>query len=238
MTAMSAGLTRQQIRRLDDIAINELRIPGVVLMENAGRGAADVVRDLIARKNARRAVIFCGRGNNGGDGFVIARHLLNAGLMVEVCLIVPESALRGDAETNHRILRNMGFGMTPLDTPQRMREAATGLTTGDVVVDALLGTGFQGEVRQPVADLIAAINEAPKAATVAIDIPSGLDCDTGRPGGVAIRADVTVTFAAEKTGLSQMGALEWTGEVQVVDIGTPPSLIERVLRGDQPGSIG
>ena len=232
MSAMEARLTRQQIRRLDDVAINELQIPGVVLMENAGREAAEIVGEQMARNNARRAVIFCGRGNNGGDGFVIARHLLNAGAAVEVCLTMAESDLRGDAATNHRILRNMGFGMMPADTPARMREAAARLTNNDVVVDALLGTGFQGEVRQPLAELIAAINQAPQAATVAIDIPSGLNCDTGRPGGVAVRADVTVTFAAEKIGLGQPGAAQWTGEVRVVSIGTPPSLIERLLRDD------
>ena len=233
---MNTKLTRQQVRRVDAIAINELRIPGVVLMENAGRGAAEIIRDLVKRKGARRVVIFCGRGNNGGDGFVIARHLLNDGLTVAVYLTVPDSDLRGDAEINHRILRNMGVGVGLIDTVERMRAAACGLAEEDIVVDALLGTGFQGEIRQPLADLIAAVNDAAKAAVVAVDTPSGLDCDTGRPGGAAVRADLTVTFVAEKIGFSQPGALEWTGEVKVVGIGTPPSLIERVIRVDGPRS--
>lgn len=232
MTHMVTKLTRQQIRRVDDIAINELQIPGVVLMENAGRGAAQTIRELVEQRNARRVAVYCGRGNNGGDGFVIARHLLNAGVNVEVYLTVPESVLRGDAEINQRILRNMGVEMTLIDTAERMRAAACTLARDDIVVDALLGTGFTGEVRQPLTELIAAINDTPHAATVAIDIPSGLDCDTGRPGGIAVRADVTVTFVAEKVGLSRPGAREWTGTVRVVDIGTPPSLIDRVMRDD------
>ena len=231
---MNARLTRQQVRSVDAIAINDLRIPGVVLMENAGRGAAEIIRDLVERTAARRIVIFCGRGNNGGDGFVIARHLLNAGLTVAVYLTVPDSDLRGDSEINHRILRNMGAAVGLIDSTDRMLAAAGGLTKADVVVDALLGTGFAGEVRPPLAELIAAVNDAAKAAVVAVDAPSGLDCDTGRPGGTAVRADLTVTFVAEKIGFSQPGAREWTGEVRLVGIGTPPSLVERIMCEDQP----
>ncbi|MCK4660600.1 MAG: NAD(P)H-hydrate epimerase [Phycisphaerae bacterium] len=225
---MDTKLTRQQIRRVDGIAIDELGIPGVVLMENAGRGAAEIIRELGKQRGANRVVVFCGRGNNGGDGFVIARHLLNAGLTVKVYLTVPGSELRGDARINHRILRNMGVAVSLIDNPEQMSTAASSLTSQDLVVDALLGTGFTGEVRQPLARLVDAINSAPKAATVAVDMPSGLDCDTGQPGGVAVRADLTVTFVAEKVGLSQPHARQWAGEVRVVGIGTPPSLISRV----------
>jgi hydroxyethylthiazole kinase-like uncharacterized protein yjeF len=234
---MLTTLTRAQVRRLDAIAINELGIPGVVLMENAGHGAAEIIRDLIAQRQARRAVIFCGRGNNGGDGLVIARHLHNAGESVATCLTVPPSELRGDAEINYRILERMGLEVVVLDGAEALRAAAAALTARDLVVDALLGTGFEGNVREPLAGFIGALNAAPKAATVAVDIPSGLDCDTGRPGGVAIRADVTVTFVAPKLGLVQAAALEWTGTLHVVGIGTPPSLIERVIR-DLPAEPG
>ena len=234
MAAVNAKLTRQQVRHVDRIAIDELQIPGVVLMENAGRGAAEIIRERVERLKAWRVVIFCGPGNNGGDGFVIARHLLNAGLSVAVYLTMPDANLRGDAEINHRILRNMGVEVGLIDNPERMRAAAGRLTPDDVVVDALLGTGFQGEVRRPLAELIAALNHASKAATAAVDIPSGLDCDTGRPGGIAVRADLTVTFVAPKSGFSQPGALEWTGEVKVVGIGAPPSLIDRVMQDGRP----
>ena len=234
---MLTRLTRAQVRRLDAIAINELGIPGVVLMENAGRGAAEIIRDLIAQRQARRAVIFCGRGNNGGDGFVIARHLHNTGESVSTCLTFPPSELRGDAEINYRILEHMGLEVAVLTGAEALRTAAAALTTCDLVVDALLGTGSEGNVREPLAGFIGALNAAAKAATVAVDIPSGLDCDTGRPGGVAVRADVTVTFVAPKLGLVQAAALEWTGAVHVVGIGTPPSLIERVLR-DLPTEPG
>ena len=230
MSMLTPRLTRAQVRRVDAIAIEELEIPGVVLMENAGRGAALIVREHADRRRARRVVVLCGRGNNGGDGYVIARHLLNAGWTVEVHSIVPVGELRGDAEINHRIVRNMGVDVGLIDTAERMRGFAERLGGDDVVVDALLGTGFQGEVRQPLAELIDAVNEASTAGVVAVDLPSGMNCDTGRPGGVAIRADLTVTFVAAKAGMIHPEAEVWTGRVEVVDIGTPPALIERVLR--------
>ncbi|MCP4594420.1 MAG: NAD(P)H-hydrate epimerase [bacterium] len=223
-------LTRQQVRRVDTIAIEELGIPGAVLMENAGRGAADAIRTLVHDRQAKRVVVFCGSGNNGGDGFVIARHLLNSGLSVAVYLTAPESGLRGDAALNHRILANMGHEILPCDTAEAMRRAAQNLTADDVVVDALLGTGFSGELRQPLADLVQALNESPATARIAIDIPSGLDCDRGVPGGAAIRADLTVTFVARKAGFAQPDSRQWTGEVIVADIGTPPDLINHVLK--------
>jgi NAD(P)H-hydrate epimerase len=160
---------------------------------------------------------------------VIARHLQNAGREVIVRLSVPESAIQGDPLINYRILRNMGVDVSVHGPASRTHAT---LQLADLVVDAILGTGFQGQVRSPIAELISAINAARKGYTVAIDVPSGLDCDTGRPGGEAIRADLTVTFVAPKVGFLQPGAVEWTGEVRVVGIGTPPGLVERV-RGER-----
>lgn len=227
---MIQALSRAQVRRLDAIAIEELGIPGVVLMENAGRGAAEIIAAIFRERGASRVVVFCGAGNNGGDGFVIARHLSNAGLVVRVYLTAAESTLRGDAAINYRVLCNMKADIEVIDNRERMKAATDGLTGQDFVVDALLGTGFQGEVRPPLADLIRGINAAAQCFTVAIDVPSGLDCDSGMPGGVAVRADVTITFVAPKVGFLRPDSLEWTGAVRVVGIGTPPSLMTRVLR--------
>ena len=222
---MAVFLTREQVRRVDAVAIHELGIPGVVLMENAGRNAADRIAEVVRRTAAERVVIFCGTGNNGGDGFVIARHLRNRGLNVLVFLAGDPDRLTPDAGVHYRILRAMGIAVHPAG-----RTGTTGGIRGrDVVVDALLGTGFEGDVREPLASLIEGINGASKAAVVAVDVPSGLDCDTGRPCNATIRADLTVTFVAGKVGFATETARAYTGEVVVADIGAPSELVDRVV---------
>ncbi|MBN1510735.1 MAG: NAD(P)H-hydrate epimerase [Phycisphaerae bacterium] len=228
---MSRSLTRDEVRRVDGIAIHELGIPGVVLMENAGRNAADRVADLLRSRSADRVAVFAGPGNNGGDGFVIARHLLNRGIDTRVFLVGDAARLTADAGTNHRILRAMGVEVPALHGEEAAHKAAEQIRPKDIVVDALLGTGSRGDVREPLAGVILAINAADKAGVVAVDVPSGLDCDTGRPANATIRADRTVTFVASKTGFAAAGACEYTGEVFVADIGAPPDLIERVSNG-------
>lgn len=228
---MSRSLTRDEVRRVDAVAIHELGIPGVVLMENAGRNAADRVADLLRSRSADRVVIFAGPGNNGGDGFVIARHLLNRGIDTRVFLVGESTRLAEDAGTNYRVLRAMGVEITPVPGEEAARAAVGQVRPTDVVVDALLGTGFRGDVREPLAAVIHAINAARNAGVVAVDVPSGLDCDTGRPAGATIRADRTVTFVANKKGFEADGSREYTGEVFVADIGAPPEIIERVSHG-------
>lgn len=216
---------------MDAIAIHDLGIPGVVLMENAGRNAADRVVDLLRSRSADRVAIFAGPGNNGGDGFVIARHLLNRGVDVRVFLVGDAARLTEDAGTNYRVLRAMGVEIPAVRGEEAAREAVGQVGPTDVVVDALLGTGFCGDVREPLAGVIRAINAADKAGVVAVDVPSGLDCDTGQPANATIRADRTVTFVANKRGFEAAGSREYTGEVLVADIGAPPNLIVRVLNG-------
>jgi len=217
-------LTREQVRRLDGLAIEELGIPGVVLMENAGRGAAEQVRGLLG--DGRRVRIVCGGGNNGGDGFVIARHLHNAGVEVACWLLGSADDLGGDAATNHAICRAMGLTVERYD-PSRQAALLAALKGCDVVVDAILGTGFRGEVRSPADRAIAAINASGRPV-LAVDVPSGLDCDTGRPAEPCVQATVTVTFAAAKVGLLAAAARESVGRLVVASIGTPPELAERV----------
>ena len=209
-------LTRAQARALDDRAIHELGIPSIVLMENAGRGMAELLLRLGVRGTV---VICCGKGNNGGDGFVIARHLGIAGVAVVVLLFAAPDSLTGDAAINHAILVEAGQRvevMLPLDEA-RLQAA---LADADWVVDALFGTGLTGPVRPPFDRIIESIN-ASRARVLAVDIPSGLDCDTGRPLGATVRADHTATVMASKVGFVEPPAKAWLGEVSVIDLGVP-----------------
>jgi NAD(P)H-hydrate epimerase len=205
-------LTRFQVRELDRRATEEFGVPGVVLMENAGRGAAELLLQLGVQGTV---AICCGKGNNGGDGFVIARHLDIRGVPVRVHLVVTPDELTGDAAINYRILERSNISIA--------RGIET-LTEAQWIVDALLGTGLSGPVRPPFWEAIDAINRR-GTRVLAVDIPSGLDCDTGDPLGIAVRADHTATFVARKAGFQNPAAREWLGQVHVVDIGAPRALI-------------
>ena len=220
------SFTRAQVREVDRRAIEEYGIPGIVLMENAAKNAATIILDVVKPTGA--VAIVCGRGNNGGDGFAIARHLSNAGLAVELFPGCDPGLLTGDAATNHHIAWKMGLTGHRFDTPDSIDAARRILERAEVLVDALLGTGFSGEVRSPLDRAIAAINAARDggAIVVAVDLPSGLDADTGRPSNAAVRADLTVTFVARKAGFDAPGAADYTGRVYVADIGAPAALIQ------------
>lgn len=193
---------------------------GLVLMENAGRNSAELLRSLGI---GGRVVVCCGKGNNGGDGFVIARHLDNGGVDVKVLVCVAADALTGDAAANLEIVRR---AQIPLEFEST--DWAGELGQADWIVDALLGTGTRGTVREPFISAIAAINDAGRKV-LAIDLPSGLDCDTGRVLGCCVRADHTVTFVARKPGFDVPGADQWTGQVHVVDIGVPRRLLRSLI---------
>ena len=216
-------LSREEVRALDRRAIEELGVPGVVLMENAGRGAAEV---LIALGVPGPVAVCCGKGNNGGDGFVIARHLENRGLLVKVLLFARPEELTGDAAINYHIIARSGLPVR-ICAENTVDELALTqeLARSAWIVDALFGTGLTGAVRPPLDRVIAVIN-ASGAQVLAVDIPSGLDCDTGEPLGPTVRADHTVTFAAQKKGFSNPAARQWLGQVHVVDIGAPRVLLE------------
>ncbi len=223
------AVTRDEIRQIDRVAIEQYHMPGIVLMENAGRGAAEhIVEALAGRIEGRRVTIACGGGNNGGDGFVIARHLHNAGAAVTILLTTEPAHLKGDAETNYRIAAAMNLPMQPCSTADQIQHATTALMRSDCIVDALLGTGFRGEVRSPLKELIDEINTAGLHGikVVAVDVPSGLDCQTGEPGG-AVRASLTVTFAAPKVGMLADAAARYIGHLAVVDIGVPREIVPR-----------
>lgn len=217
----SPPLGRSQARELDRKAIEELGIPSVVLMELAGLAVA---REAKALSEARGPVlVVAGRGNNGGDGYVAARHLSNRGLEVAVLVLAAKGQIAGDARTNLDILLRMGVFVDFLTVPLRTDVLCRHLEEASAVVDALLGTGLQGRVREPSRTAIELVNQAARPV-VAVDIPSGLDCDTGEPLGLAVRAAVTVTFARAKVGLLKAEAQPYVGRLVVADIGIPPAL--------------
>lgn len=231
---------------MDRIAIERYRIPGIVLMENAARGATDVAWAMLhgpaetrssadqARGAAQRcpgsiaadALILCGGGNNGGDGLAVARHLHNRGCRVRIALTVDPSRYEGDALINWKIVRSMNL---PVDSFDPKKLGSPGL-----IIDAVFGTGLSKSPREPFPEIANAVNAAARPI-LAIDLPSGLDCDTGQPLGPAcIRATRTVTFVAEKASFAAPQARPYLGDVVVADIGCPIEIIAEVTRSPRP----
>lgn len=227
-------LTRQQCRAVDDYAVAVLGVPSSLLMENAGRQAADLcIRRLQYHRRtagvAKGAIsIVCGRGNNGGDGFVMARHLLLRGCQVHVDLTADPAGLRGDAAMNFAVLERLGAAIRPLTDAKALRRALRRWRQSCCVVDALLGTGFQGPLREPMQAVIRAMN-ASQAPTLALDLPSGLDADTGMVDDIAPHALWTITFLARKVGFRLGVARKYLGHVAVADIGVPARWIVEQL---------
>jgi len=220
-------LTREQVRRVDQIAIQQFGMSGLVLMENAGRGCADVLCELGV---SGTVVICCGKGNNGGDGLVIARHLAVRGHSPVVLLAATPASYQGDAAENLAIVRQTAVEIREIG--QSGDEDANSLLfdKSEWIVDALLGTGAKGPPRKPIDSLIRQAN-ASAAKRLAIDLPSGLDCDTGEPANPTFRADHTCTLVARKAGFEAASALPFLGKVRVIDIGVPPEVIAATRTG-------
>ncbi|MFH5805769.1 NAD(P)H-hydrate epimerase [Alienimonas sp. DA493] len=231
------ALTVAQCRDVDRVCLEEYGLPGAVLMENASRGCAELLAGL-SDDDSPAVAIVCGKGNNGGDGFALARHLTIRGATVHLFAPFPEPPSEedepGEAAMNARVARRMGLPWTDwtaldeADLTNRLAEAAA----GGWIVDALLGTGPSGPPRAPMDAAVWAINAARTrgAKALAVDVPTGFDADGGSPydADCCVRADATATFVAPKTGYAATGAPQWTGEVHVVDIGAPPTAIESV----------
>ena len=240
-------LSRADVRDLDRRAVEEYGLPGVVLMENAGRGAAEVLAGLNPDKQS--VVILCGPGNNGGDGFVIARHLDNRGWPVKVWLVRPDGGsafgfARAVAATDRRLSPDCeanagvwarGNPLATNDTPGTVwKDAlAADVTAAGWVVDALFGTGLARPLAAPYDQLIPFLNAAGKPI-FAVDLPSGMDCDTGEALGPAVTAAHTATFVAHKKGFLNPAARDRTGAVHVVDIGAPRRLVDEYRRRGTP----
>ncbi len=212
-------VTASEMRELDRRASEEYGIPGVVLMENAG---AAVARTAERRWPGSTVVVLCGPGNNGGDGLVIARHLHNRGVSVVALLLTPGEKLKADAAHNYRLARSFGVPLVEQPSPAALRRA---LREAGLIVDALLGTGLTGPVRGEIATAIAATN-ATAAPVLAVDIPSGINSETGAVMGEAIRAEVTVTFGLPKVGMYCYPGRGYCGEIEVADISLPRALLE------------
>lgn len=205
-------------------------IPGIVLMENASREVADAARRMLpAPAPATPVLILCGGGNNGGDGLAAARHLHNRGIPVQLGLTVDPTTYHGDALINWHIVDAMRLPCQAA-SPQFVASRRWSL-----VIDAIFGTGLTQPPREPFPLLAAAINQT-GSPVLAVDLPSGLDCDTGEPLGACIHAAATITMAAAKLGFANPASKAWTGEVSVGDIGCPAEILRHLLQpvAEQP----
>lgn len=227
MTSDVQALTVAEMREADRRAIEDYGIPGVVLMENAGRGAAGVALQMLLTADARSVLVLAGRGNNGGNGYVIARHLHNAGVEVLVRVLASLDDITGDARINLDVIRRMGLDVREVKLPDHRDALTAELNAAGLVVDAMLGTGTKGDVRDPFRTAIELANAAGRPV-LAVDIPSGLDGDTGPGMGGAVVARRTATFAAPKVGLVTPDARPFVGQLTVIDIGIPHEIIAAV----------
>lgn len=220
--------TAEEMRQAERRATAELGVPSLVLMENAGRGAADAIERAFGPAPGRRVGVVCGKGNNGGDGLVVARHLAGRGAAVEVWLIGAAADVRGDAAVNMDAARRAGLPLTEVAGAPGLEALRRGLASADLVVDALLGTGVSGAATGLIADAIAAINEAGRPVC-ALDLPSGLSADRGALLGPTVRAQLTVTFGLPKRGLYLHPGAAHAGRIEVADIGVPRAWLEQGL---------
>lgn len=222
-------MSREEVRSLDARAADDLLLPTLLLMENAGQGAAAFLAEQIGETSAPpRVLILCGPGNNGGDGGVVARHLDARGASVRLVWFARRDRLKGDAKTQWDILERSDISQTawiddhPGATDPGELDAL--LSDADWLVDGLLGTGLDRPVSGLFREVIEAVNRSGKPV-LALDIPSGLDADAGQPLGAAVRATATATFVAPKKGFDAPGAAAYTGRIAVVDIGLPAKIL-------------
>ena len=217
-------VTASQMRELDRRAIQDLGIPSLVLMENAGRTTYQILRREFPAPQGEVAVV-AGRGNNGGDGFVVARYLANAGIPVAVFLLGPRGRVSGDARVNLEILAHLGVEVAEVLTDLDLNPAIHRLAKAGLIVDALLGTGLNSPVQGLMAALIDRLNHL-RPQILAVDIPTGLSADTGEVLGVALKAQVTVTYGWPKLGQVLPPGRDYVGRLWQVDIGIPPQLVQ------------
>ncbi len=213
-------VTVEEMREVDRRAIEEFRIPSLQLMENAGRIIAEEAREMLRSPLGKRVAVFAGRGNNGGDGFVAARYLLEEGAEVKTYLLGKKEEVKGDAGANlHRLTR-----VVEIKEKNDLEKLREGFSQIDLIIDALLGTGTRGEVRGLLRDTIELLNERAKPI-ISVDIPSGLEGNKGEPPGICVRAVKTVTMGLPKRGLILYPGAEYTGELKIAAIGIPPEVL-------------
>ncbi|NOY57445.1 MAG: NAD(P)H-hydrate dehydratase [Calditrichaeota bacterium] len=216
---MKSIVTAKQIASMDRYAIDDLKIPGITLMENAGRGIAEIALSLLGRPEQKRVHVYCGPGNNGGDGYVVARHLSNRGADVRVFILAKQEKIQGDALINLEILMKMGQKVSFIEKIPQVEKPA-------LIVDAMLGTGVAGSLRGLFAKVAEFINSQ-NVPVLSVDIPTGVNADTGAVEGPAIRATATATMALLKRGLVFSPGREYAGRVHIVDISMPPAVVKK-----------
>ncbi|MBU1863418.1 MAG: NAD(P)H-hydrate epimerase [Candidatus Omnitrophica bacterium] len=222
---MMRTVSVSEMKELDRRAIEEYKIPSIVLMENAGIRSVDFIDEWCKKNNKASILILCGRGNNGGDGLVIARHLINKRYRVVTYILSPRKNLIGDPLTNLIVLENMRgvIHFSNEEGPDSSFYKAAGEC--DVIIDAIFGTGLDREIQEPIKTIISLSNNAGKPI-ISVDAPSGLQCDTGAILGIAVKAQYTVTMAVAKKGFLIGNGPECTGAVHVVDIAIPKRLLD------------
>ena len=217
-------VTSQQMREIDRKAIEENNLSGLILMENAGLRIFQSLKNIYPDLRLKKIIIFAGSGNNGGDGFVVARHLYNYGVKAKVFLLAPFNKIKGEAGENLNTINKIGVELIEAET-RKLEEIQKTIQNSDLIIDAILGTGLQGKVTGLKAKIIDLINIANKEV-IAIDVPSGLDADTGKIKGPCIKATHTITLALPKIGLLIFPGASYAGRVTVEDIGIPSYLLK------------
>jgi len=223
-------VTADVMREMDRVAIEEYGVPGAVLMENAGAGTARAIMGRWPR--ASRVAVIAGGGNNGGDGFVIARHLINSGVEAVTFLLSDRGKISGDARINLEILSRMHSVILEVKSEEDLSLLREALHGYDLVVDAMLGTGLSRELKEVYRSCVEIINSS-DVPVCSVDIPSGLSSDTGRPLGDAVRADLTCTYGLVKVGQVVYPGAAYVGDLMLVDIGMPVDVIEKLGGSDR-----
>jgi len=221
-------VTASEMQEMDRRTIEDFGLPGMVLMENAGQGATRFLLEQFPNIENKRVGLIAGRGNNGGDGYVMARCLKQKGVHVTVYLLAPANRVQGDAAANLKFLRPLGVPLVEIPDQASLSKYQSEMAGFDVWIDAILGTGLKSDVKGYFKTVIEFINSLHKPV-FAVDIPSGLNSDTGQVCGACIRARATATFAFAKTGHKIHPGLQHTGALNIVDIGIPPAIVEEVM---------
>ena len=220
-------VTANEMQKMDRSTIESFGLPGRILMENAGRGATQFFLEQFKDAENKKIGVIAGRGNNGGDGFVIARYLAQKGISVTVYLLSEHQKISGDAAANLKLLPPLKVPVIEMPDAESFSAHETAMRHEAIWIDAILGTGLQSDVKGFFRDVIDFINQSNKPV-FAVDIPSGLNSDTGRPCGTCIRADATATFAFAKTGHFLFPGADYTGNLKIIDIGVPPHIANDV----------
>jgi ADP-dependent NAD(P)H-hydrate dehydratase / NAD(P)H-hydrate epimerase len=223
-------VTASEMKEMDRLAIERIGMPGTVLMENAASGACRIFLDHFNPGCGSQIVIFCGKGNNGGDGFAMARRLLGAGMQVVVICLAETSQITGDARINLEIIERMGLAIIPAPAPAELSGCKEHIRECDYIIDGIFGTGLNSDVKGIYLEAIQMINASGKQV-MSIDIPSGLNTDNGRIMGAAVKADLTVTFGFAKLGQLLFPGADLVGRLSVIDIGIPDMAAGMVKSG-------